>query len=64
MVQCAQEVLTVSLRVLERIDPRTINGAVRKGNGGGGLVQLPLLQQMILDAEAKLIDYETRRASG
>ncbi|WP_216639674.1 hypothetical protein [Thermus scotoductus] len=34
----------MSLHVLERIDPRTINGAVRKRNGDGGPVQLPLFE--------------------
>ena len=38
------EVPTVSLHVHERIDPRTIIGAVRKPNGNGGAGQLPLFE--------------------
>ena len=38
------EVPTVSLHVHERIDPRTIIEAVRKRNGKGAAVQLPLFE--------------------
>jgi len=38
------EVPTVSLHVHERIEPRTIIEAVRKRNGNGGAVQLPLFE--------------------
>ncbi len=42
--QTSFEVPTVSLHVHERIDPRTILEAVRKQNGNGQPVQLPLFE--------------------